>query len=200
MNLTAEDLSRALGRIKAIALRQEVFKRSALRTECCPNRPIAAIQHPAWSATVCSPAPVLGPSVPFLARHTRSEIRQVKPPARNCHRNFVRCIQTEKPHAWFSIGYHVGSDVQFGKSGKPRNGWRPAQANSGHSKWHNSQPGLPFVGIDLQVRGDMSSQCRLFHAPVREEQIVPTLRHHPIAFRQWPGPGVRSGPGSQSSE
>src|SRR5579864_9403081 len=126
MDFTAQDLPRVVGGIEAVSLRQEVFERSALRIKYRPNRPIAAIEYPAWSATVCSPASVLDPSVPFLARHARAEIRQMKPRSRNGHRDRVRCVQAEKPHARFSIGHNVGSNIQFGKSRKPGNRRRPA--------------------------------------------------------------------------
>ena len=131
---------------------------------------------------------VLDPSIPFFAGHSRAKIRQVKPSPRNRHCRPVPRIQAEEPDSRFPVGHYVRSHIQFRKRREPGNRRRAAQAHAGHPKWHNSKPCLPFISIYLQFRGDMPTECSLFHAPVRKKQVMPALCHDPGTRRQRPRP------------
>src|SRR5271168_1588169 len=167
-----------------------MLERPWYRRKRFAGRAIPAVQHSARRAAMRTSAFVLDPSTSFLAGHSRAKIWQMKPRPRNRHGNPVARIKAEEPHSRFTIGDDVGTYIQFRKSREPGNRRCAAQAHARHSKWHNSEPCLPFIGIDLQLRRDMPSKCRFLHAPVRKKQIVPTLRHNPGAPRQGPRPVV----------
>ncbi|OLB86885.1 MAG: hypothetical protein AUI12_08155 [Acidobacteria bacterium 13_2_20CM_2_57_6] len=47
---------------------------------------------------------------------------------------------------------------------------------------------MSFERVDLQLRREQGAQDRSIDLPVREEQVVPALRHHPRPRRHRPGP------------
>ncbi len=188
MNFAGNDLPFVICRIETVALGQKMIERPRGRRKYFASSPVPSTHYSASRTTVRTCALILDPSISFLARHSRAKIRQVKPRSRDCHGDGVPGIQAEEPYSRLAIDHDVRPHVQFRKRREPRQRGRSAQPHTGHAERHNSQPCLPFVSIDLQFRGNMPSQRRLFHAPVRKEQIVPTLRHDPSAVGQRPRP------------
>jgi hypothetical protein len=188
MNFAGNDSPFVICRIETVALCQKMIERPRGRRKYFASSPIPSAQHSASRATMRTCAVILDPSITLLARHSRTKIRQVKPGSRDCHGDGVPGIQAEEPYSRLAIDHDVSPHIQFRKCREPRQRGRSAQPHAGHAEGHNSQPCLPFVSIDLQFRGNMPSQCRLFHAPMRKEQIVPALCHDPVGRRRRPGP------------
>jgi len=110
----------------------------------------------------------------------------MKPRPRDGHSQGVTRVQAEKPHARFSAVRYISTDIQFGKCREPWHRRRPAQPYTGHAKWNYGEPGKPFEGIDLQLRRKKRAQYCGGDRPMRKEQVMPALRHHPRTRRQRP--------------
>ncbi len=157
-----------------------------VRKKSIVNGAIPAHQQSSRGSAMRPLAVVLNPSIPFCATHSGSKIRQVKPRARDGNRQRVTRVETEEPHAGLSPTSHVGTDIQFRKYREPWHRRRPAQPYTGHAKRNYRKPGLPLKGVDLQLRGKKWAQDCCIHWRVREEQVVPALRHHPWSGGQKP--------------
>ena len=188
VNLAANDSPAPVSRVQTVAFGQEIFQSSAARGENLTNGVIPHCQQSGRRPAMHPLTLVVNPSIPFCATHSGSKIRQVKPRARNGNRQRVTRIETEKPHAGFSTARHVGANIQLRKSREPWQRRCSAQPYTGHAKWNYSEPCLPFKSVDLQLRGKKWAQERRINRPVREEQVVPALRHHPCAGGQKPRP------------
>ena len=188
VNLAANDSPAPVSRVQAVPFGQEILQGSAARGKNLANGAIPTRQQSGRRAAMRPLTLVLNPSICFYATHSGSKIRQVKPRARNGDRQRVACVQTEKPHAGFSVARHIGANVQFRKSGEPWQHRRNAQAHAGHSKRNYREPGLPPKCVDLQSLGKKRAQGFRINRPVRKEQVVPHLRHHPWSSGQSPWP------------
>jgi len=98
----------------------------------------------------------------------------------------IRGIEAEKPDAWLAVGDDVGSDVQLGEGGNPGEGWSAAETHTGHAERNNTNPGKAGKGVYFKARRNSSAQGLLRDGPMREEEIVPALRHDPWAGWQRP--------------
>ncbi len=188
MNLSANDPAAPIGRVQAIAFGQEMLQRPPLRGKNLTSRTIPALQRSGRCSAMRPLALVMNPTIPLCAAHSCSKIRQVKPRPRDGDSQRVTRVQAEKPHARLSTASHIGSDVQFGKCGEPWHRRRRAQPHAGHAKRNYREPGAPFKGVDLQLGRKKRAQYCGVDRPVRKEQVVPALRHHPRPTGQRPGP------------
>src|SRR6266849_5623262 len=111
MNLAANELTAAVGRVQTIALGQEMLERSRLRGKWLTCGAIAPRQHRAVGIAMGTFTLVLNPIASFLARHSGPEIRQMKPHSRDCDSERIPRIQTEKPYPRLSVCSHIGSHV-----------------------------------------------------------------------------------------
>jgi hypothetical protein len=112
----------------------------------------------------------------------------MKPLSGYGHGQGIARIQAEEPHARLSFKSDIGADIELGESREPGKRRRAAQPNPSHAKWNNRKPSLSLERVDLQALGYVGSELRGFDWPVRKEQVVPALPHHPRPGRQRPGP------------
>jgi hypothetical protein len=73
----------------------------------------------------------------------------------------------------------VGAQVELGKAVGARHPRQPAQLDLVHHKGHHPQPRRALEGVRHQPRRQQSFDRRRRHRPVREQQVVPPLAHHP---------------------
>jgi len=188
MYLAANDSAARIGRVKAIPFGQEMLQRPALRRKDVANWTVPAFQCSGWRRAMRPLTAVLNPAFLVRAGHSRPKIGQVKPCPRDGDGQRVPRVQTEKPHAGLSAARHICSDIQLRESREPRQRRCPAQTDASHAKWNDCQPGLPFKCVDLQLRRKKRTECGNVDRPVRKEQVMPALRHHPRSCGKRPRP------------
>jgi hypothetical protein len=188
MNFPAQNRPIAPLCIQAISFRQEMVEGPALRAKRLSLASVASLKSLAPASPIRSLRKIDDLLPTLLKCHPGSKVRQVKPCPRHCHCDAIRRIQTEKPNSPLSSCLHVRSHVQFRKRRKPRHGRRPSQTHCGHAKRHNPNPRLPVERIQLQLARHQRTQRLHGNRPVREQQVLPVLRHHPRTRGQLPRP------------
>ncbi len=120
------------------------------------------------------------------ARHAGVEVRQVVEAPGQSHGHGVRRVEAEEEDARFAVRDDVRADVQLGKRREPRQRRRESRPDAGHAKRDDAEPGLSLERVQRQVGRDERAQAAGVDRPMREQQVVPRLGHHPRAGRRWP--------------
>ncbi len=76
------------------------------------------------------------------------------------------------------IVVNVGPKVELQKPREPRQCGQAAGPHGLHPKRHNSQPGLPVMGIDVEAFRQGGLDFGGIPLPVQKRQVGPTLIHH----------------------
>ena len=188
MNFASNESVTPIERIQAVALRQKMFNCASLRNECRSSRTITPFQCGGSSAGVISLVGILDPAIALRTKHPRTEVRQVEPSACDGNGQGVAGVQAEEPNTRLPIADDVCAHVQFGECREPWHRGRPPQANIRHSKRDDGEPRPAVERINFQPFGNQRSQFCGIDRPMRKEEVVPTLGHHPRARRQRPRP------------
>lgn len=155
VNLASNDAASTVNRIEAISLGQKMIERPRLGGKYIARGPIPAMESSVRGTAMRALIPVFDPGGLFLACHSRTKVRQVKPPASDGHGNPVRRVQAEEPHPRLAACRDISPHIQLRKRGQPRQCRRCPQPHARHSKRHNPQPRSSVVGINLQTRRDV---------------------------------------------
>jgi len=121
--------------------------------------------------------------------HARVEVGKMIAGASAQHGGPAGGIQTEEKHSWLPLRSHVGSAVELGQSGHPRQDWHSPRADR-HIKRRDADPRVTIEGIELEAPGNQWPDRRCGNSPVREQEVSPDLRHDPRAAGQRPGPVI----------
>jgi hypothetical protein len=81
------------------------------------------------------------------------------------------------------------TEVRTFSSGKPReagNRGQPARPHSAHPKGHNAHPALAIERLQSKLWRNQGPQRFECDRPMRKQQVMPHLRHHPRSLRQRP--------------
>src|SRR5947209_2424299 len=174
--------TRAVARVEAISLRQEVLERPGRRSRGIAGRPVFAAERRAFVARTLVQDPVAAPHDVDL----RAEVRKPVDPACRLHRSLTRGVETEEPDAGLALDRHVRADVQLPEARDTRQRKQPTRAETRDDERRHSDPGAPAVLVERELAGNVRAQRVGVDAPVGEEQIVPGLAHHPRRRREWP--------------
>ena len=174
--------------IQTISLRQEVLQGSRLCMKTLSERLIDSLEPFSASSPVLALRRVGQLLAVSLYRDTRMKIRQMKPRSRCFHRNAIRSIQTEKPHPRLIARPYVSAHIELRESRQTGQRRRAAQPHPRHAKRHDAHPGASSKRVNLQAAWNEFLHLPNRHFPVREQQVVPVLRHQPRPFRQCPRP------------
>ncbi len=183
MDFTAVD-SASPGGIKTIPLGEPVIRAS--RSGIVHRRSWAVLSLP------CRAPPmrrVRNRAIVLRHPHARVEVGKMIRGASGQHGGPAGGIQTEEKHAWLALRSHVGSAVEFGQGGHPRQDWHSPRADR-HKKRRDADPRVAIEGIELEAPGNQWPERRCGNPPVREQEVAPDLRHDPRAAGQRPGPVI----------
>jgi len=172
--------------VQAVPLRQKMLQCLARRVKSVSLSAIFPAQHSGRSASIFSFARILNPSTSRLAAHLREKIRQLKPRSRNGYSQPASSIQAEEPYAGFFAVLDIRPNIQFRKTRGSRNRRRISQPHSLHAKRNHAQPRLALIHVYLQLARHVLPQPFLLNAPVRKQQVMPPLFHHPGTTGQRP--------------
>lgn len=191
LNFAARDAAASVGGVETVALGQEIFECAGLGVEDVSGWAKAHPQICVWGAAMRAFAAVLDPAGAIFATHARVEIGEMKPGARDRDRDCVGGVETEEPDTGFPAVRYVGTDIEFGESGKRRECGCHAKTHTGHAEGDDTDPGFVLERVDFERCRNQRTQCCAQLGggdwPMREEQIVPCLRHSPWAggHRPW---------------
>ena len=141
-------------------------------------------------------APVFHRPVDGFDGHLRRVVRQVEQRARGPDRDRIPGIEAEEVHAGTAVHPHIRPDVELGKRRDPWQRRDSTRRDIRHMERHDAEPRLRVVEVELKTGRDERAECRHVERPVREEQVVPGLRHDPrrIGHRPRPVPGDLQNP------
>src|ERR1700722_15141233 len=148
-----------------------------------------AIAHPQigfFGAAMSAFAAVFDPASSIFAAHACDEIGEMEPGTSDRDGDRVCGVEAEEPDAGFAAVRDIGAHVEFGECGERRQRRRGAQAHARHAEGNHADPGFALKRVDFEWGGDEWTQSRNIDSPVREEQIVPGLRHDPRTRRDRP--------------
>ncbi len=188
VDLAANDSAVRISRVQAIAFGQEMLQRPGPWRKNLVDGAIPAYERSWWRSAMRPLALVVNPALMFFTGHSCTEVRQVKPGTSDGNSERVACIQAKKPDTGLATESHISTNIQFGERREPRQCRCPAQPHPGHAKWNHRDPRLPFKGVDRQLWGNQWAQDCSINRPVREEQVVPALGHHPRSGGKRPRP------------
>jgi hypothetical protein len=186
VDFATKDFPTSIQGVQAISLGQEMLQRAG---RCLEDRISWAISDPqrcSRCAAIRSFALIVNRSVRVFTLHACTEIRKVKPGTGDFHGQGIRRIKAEKPDAWLSACFHVSTHIQFGKSRQAGHVRCQADPHAGHPEGNNRDPSTAVEGVDLECSRNFSSKQRRVDRPVREQQIMPGLRHDPRTGRHRP--------------
>src|SRR3954453_7414103 len=176
----------SVGRVQAVALRQEPLERARLRVEHGAVRAVAAAKP---APSLFDPrALVRDPLAVTRRRHARVEVRELVRASRGLHGKPARRIEAEEPDPGLVVERDVRPHVQLEERAHAGQRHEPAPAEPGELEGRDPDPGAAVVDVHLELRGDTRPDGVRRDAPVREEQVLPRLAHRPAARGHGPGP------------
>src|SRR5207245_10546901 len=98
--------------IEAIPLGQKMFKRARPRLKNFVAGTVLAREFGKRRAAMRSLSTIDNPAIPLAKRHPCAKIRQMKPGARNRHRDGITRIKTERPNPGLAAGDDEGAHSQ----------------------------------------------------------------------------------------
>ncbi len=172
-------------RKQAVALRQKMLQSPVPTGAGFAESAIARLEA---NSAACQEAvaPVLDCSVGLYSpAHTGEEVRQMKERPRPDHSQRTRGIQREKINSAQTTGSraYIRPQIEFAKRGRAGNG-NASLANSAgsyliHPERHYANPGIAVEGIYLESCWKQPGHLADRNWPMREQQIIPPLRHSP---------------------
>jgi hypothetical protein len=172
--------------VQAVAFRQEIFERALRGGEGRADWLIGRLE--ARGFIVVADARVFHHPTGRPDRHGGGMVGQAQERARRGGGDAAAGIEAEETDAGLVLDAHVGADVQFGKLRHPRQRRHAAWGDVGHAERHDANPRFAVEFVEGECRGNLRAQQVGRYAPVRKQQVVPRLRHHPGAVRHRPGP------------
>ena len=118
--------------------------------------------------------------------HVREKVREMVESPGRAHRQPAAGIEAEEVDSRLTAVRDVGAYVEFGKAEDASNRRHSAGAYATHPEWRDAYPALSLKEIERELRGDQRPHRFGRDWPMREEKVVPALRHHPRAGRQRP--------------
>jgi len=119
--------------------------------------------------------------------HLRPEVRESVEPSGRRDCEGTGGVEGEEVDTGLSVDSDVRPNVELGERGEARDGVCPASAQAGESKRRHADPGATLQLIEWKLRRHMGPYLSGGHVPVREEEVLPRLRHDPWAVRKRPG-------------
>src|ERR1035437_3542371 len=173
------------------SLHQKILECPAAALGQPPRRTQPPVARHEQDRLACEPSPAIKqklPLRPLLQPHLGPVIRQAIEGAPHSHGQQVVGLQREKTHARRSrlVVANVGAQAQLRKAARPRNRRHAPELDPVHPERHHPQPRGPLERVHLQALGHQRRNRRRRNWPVRKQQIVPALGHHPAA--RWQGP------------
>src|SRR5918997_2142710 len=126
--------ARGVGRVQAVALREEVRERAGIGAELVSERPVPPAEGRRLAATVTPPALVRQPAASPVRVHVRPEVRELVPTPRALDGDLARGVETEEPDPWLPARGDVRAGVQLEERGQVRNRRKPACAKPRYRK------------------------------------------------------------------
>ena len=175
-------------RIEAVALGQEVGQRARIGVDDVADRPVG---HPKRRPlTAAPPALVLQPAVSPLGPHLGAEVRELVDAPRRLDGEVALGIEAEEPDPGLSAGRDVRTGVDLEKGRDQRQRRQPARSQPGDAKRRDADPCLVLEEIELEPLREVRPERVGGRPPVREQQLVPGLAHHPRRLGQRPRPVI----------
>ena len=97
-------------------------------------------------------------------------------------------VEAEEPDARLVVGRDVRAHVELRECRDPRQRHRSAQAQAGDDERRDADPRAAVELLDLEALRHEAGDALGADAPVREEELVPGLAHHPRFVGQRPRP------------
>src|SRR5258708_13152607 len=107
------------------------------------------------------------------------KIRQVVERASGPDCGKIGRVETEEIHARLAAEGYIGAHVKLGEAREPRERRQPTSANTAHVKGRNADPALTIKGVESKLFRDERVHHRGGNGPMRDQQLVPDLLHHP---------------------
>src|SRR5277367_5129613 len=95
-----------------------MFERAGLGVEDFACRTIFGAQNRRWGVSVGAFAFVVDPAVAIFAAHSRVEVGEMKPGARDRDGDEICGVETEEPDAGLVAMRYIRADVEFGECGE----------------------------------------------------------------------------------
>src|SRR5437870_12183503 len=114
------------------------------------------------------------------------EIRKLIETPRCPHCRTMCRVQAEEVDTRFIADSDIGANIQFRKSRKSGKRRQAVRMDVTHVKRRDAHPAAALESIEGQVARNKPPQGASINGPVREEQIMPCLRHHPRPGRKRP--------------
>ncbi len=186
----------SVGRVEAIALGQKVFERAGGGRNGRRRRTIARGEACRRVPFLSALGAVTDPAVLGRAPHVRREVGKVHDRARNSDRERIGGVEAEEEHAGPIPEPDVRADIELGERRQPRQCRNAARRHVRHPERHDSDPCLSIEQIDLERCRNLRPELRDVDRPVREQQVVPGLRHQPRrgGHRPWAMGGLFQDP------
>src|SRR5262249_36936058 len=87
----------------------------------------------------------------------------------------------------------VGPKIRLRKCPASRQRRQPANMDIAHPERNDAHPRAAVEEIEVQLGWDKRPHLLRLQCPMREQQIMPALKHDPGTLRQWPGTMCGSG-------
>ena len=176
--------------IQAIALSQEVLERTRRRRE---RRAVGLIGSDELRSRMrLAHAFVADAVVNRRDCHRRRKVRQVEERSGGTHCESAPGVEAEEVHARSIGDPHVRSDVELGKCRDQGQRWNASGTHVRHGEWNDPKPRVVFEEVQFECWRDNGAKHRSIDLPVREQQIVPGLCHHPRGIRHRPRAVLRA--------
>lgn len=124
----------------------------------------------------------------LIAPHGSAEVGQMVKLARRPDGKGACCVEAEEKYSRLASVDHVGANVEFWKSRKPRQWRRSMGTNTAHAEGDDSDPALAVEGVEREFLRNQRLNRRERKRPVGKEKVVPRLLHDPTAGGEGPGP------------